>query len=101
MTRRAIALTAFVPAVAAYLYCVFMLTIAPASILYSKPPVPQGTFATYLLEMWQHELAVAVTGGSILAYAISLFRKCPDWRPFGVLLLGLVLAFAVFQLFGL
>ena len=101
MSLRTVALAAFILALAAYLYLLFMLTIAPASILYSKPPEPQAPFTYFLRLMWKHELAMVVTGSSVVVYAIHLFRRCRDWRSFAVLVIGVPLLFAVFQVFGL
>ena len=101
MNLRTISLVAFVVALAAYFYLIFFLAITPASILYSKPPEPQAPFSTYVLETWQHELAMVLTGIAVSAYSISLFRVRRDWRPFAVLLIGVPFAISVFQVFGL
>jgi hypothetical protein len=98
---RTIAFVAFAVCLVAYLYLIFFLTITPASILYSKPPEPQAPFTTYLLMMWQHEVAMVLTGGAVVAYSISLFRVRRDWRPFAVLLIGVPFAVGIFEVFGL
>ena len=93
-------LVAFCLSLAAYVWLIVMLTPAPAHLLYAKPPEPQAPFSYFVRLMWKHELALTLTGGAVAAYAISLFRARRDWRPFAVLLIGVPLAFGIFDVFG-
>ena len=101
MILKRIVQVAFALAVAAYVFLIFLLTIIPAQLLYAKPPEPQAPFTTFLRIIWKHELAMLLTGSAVVAYAVFLFRKKPDWRPFAVLIIGTPFAVGIFNVFGL